>query len=119
MSTSASCSGARVEAKETRLRAGKRSDDHEVSILIRLGGDGRVGRAPQSRKETRQPKSVPPRFMGQDHAGDLPTRRCAPGLQTLDEGNQAVAKNIQNVSGMPANHHDGELSPPMMKGACG
>ena len=48
VSTSASCSGARVEAKETRLRAGKRSDDHEVSILIRLGGGGRVGRAPSN-----------------------------------------------------------------------
>ena len=44
--TSASCCGGRRKAKGNGLRGGKRSDDHEVSILIRFGGGDREGRAP-------------------------------------------------------------------------
>jgi hypothetical protein len=33
-----------------------------------------------SGKETRQPKTVAPSFMGQYDPSDLPTCRCAPGL---------------------------------------
>jgi hypothetical protein len=35
---------------------------------------------PASGKETREPKSVAPNLMGQDHPSDLPARRCALGL---------------------------------------
>ena len=44
--TSPFCSGARGEARRTALRGGKRGDDHEVSILNRLGDEDRAGRAP-------------------------------------------------------------------------
>ena len=56
-----------------------------------------------SRKETRQPKSVAPSLMGQDHPSDLPTCRCAPGLQTLDKRNQPVAASVQDMPRMPVN----------------
>jgi hypothetical protein len=42
------CSGARLGRGETSLRGGKRSDDHEVSILIRLGDRDRVGGTPSN-----------------------------------------------------------------------
>jgi hypothetical protein len=68
----------------------------------RLDGCKTLTSMPSRARKRASQNPFPPRFMGQDHAGDLPTRRRAPGLQTLDEGNQAVAKSIQNVSGMPA-----------------
>src|SRR5215472_5996364 len=46
--TSLFCSGARGEARRTALQGGKRGDDHEVSILIRLGDEDRAGRAPSN-----------------------------------------------------------------------
>jgi hypothetical protein len=58
---------------------------------------------PASGKETRQPKSVAPSFMGQDHPSDLPARRCALGLQTLHKRNQPVAASIQHMPRMAAN----------------
>ena len=56
-----------------------------------------------SGKKTRQPKSVAPSFMGQDHPSNLPTGRRAPGLQTLDKRNQPVAACIQHMPRMPIN----------------
>jgi hypothetical protein len=48
-----------------------------------------------SGKKTREPESVPPSLMGQDHPRDLPARRRAPGLQTLDKRNQPLPASVQ------------------------
>src|SRR5208337_348702 len=56
-----------------------------------------------SGKETRQPKSIAPSFMGENDPGDLATRRRASGLETLDKRSQPVAASFQHMSRMAAN----------------
>jgi len=68
-----------------------------------------------SRKETRQPKSVAPRLMGQDHPSDLPTCRGAPGLQTRDKRNQPVAASVQDMPRMPVHSRQLNRQNPLLR----
>ncbi len=56
----------------------------------------------RARKRASQNPSRPA-LMGQYHSSDLPTCRCAPGLQTLDKICQPLARSVQHMPRIPTN----------------